>query len=435
MGHSISLRNDLESGESFKDRLEQFQCFSQIGLFNLNGRIMLAHDRKALPSNQLNMIILHKTRMAGRQLQQLMLYKLPWVLVRTEMLEAKRDSVGTIDSGRSEDCHLRKEAHLLSFFEGVDSFPQILCDTQIFRDYVSKSSHSDTAKSDLLRGVRNVRHHIGLDEANIGRIVREMLDRIREFHDKGFIHCNISLESFHYGVYPRHKGRLFLVNYSHAQRFLSDNPNFKGVTCGQKLRPVSLNDSFFASPFILQQWSPSRADDLISISYLIIYLWKGYLPWDPERLLELKREKAEQLFASRTTSYDLEELSGVNKALNNEIEFIKHLTFYTTETSLSIKEVFNKLVQLTPAELKSKIDQNEFAQICLKKCREKAYSRLAEIAQTDDEHRVARDRLRYIKQRRQLFSVLIDVTNRIMDRDLINLSVGALTELTAKEIV
>ncbi|PAA84232.1 hypothetical protein BOX15_Mlig011427g1 [Macrostomum lignano] len=242
MGHSISLRNDLESGESFKDRLEQFQCFSQIGLFNLNGRIMLAHDRKALPSNQLNMIILHKTRMAGRQLQQLMLYKLPWVLVRTEMLEAKRDSVGTIDSGRSEDCHLRKEAHLLSFFEGVDSFPQILCDTtqrhsgceyavlvttlvgpsleQIFRDYVSKSSHSDTAKSDLLRGVRNVRHHIGLDEANIGRIVREMLDRIREFHDKGFIHCNISLESFHYGVYPRHKGRLFLVNYSHAQRFV-----------------------------------------------------------------------------------------------------------------------------------------------------------------------------------------------------------------------
>jgi len=108
-----------------------------------------------------------------------------------------------------------------------------------------------------------------------------MLSRVRELHAAGVIHGDIKAENF---VYCNTLQRLFLVDLGLASRCRARQtsvPCFSGTLA-------------FASISAHLHRSLSRRDDLVSLAYVLLFLWRGGdLPWF-EKNVSLKQMTPEQ---------------------------------------------------------------------------------------------------------------------------------------------
>jgi len=94
-------------------------------------------------------------------------------------------------------------------------------------------------------------------------------------HSKGYVHRDLRLEHFIYGSGKKSK-ILYLSGFNLSKKYLrvdnrhmpyKDNKsNFTGIA-----RFTSLNSHFGIEP--------SRRDDIESLIYCLIYMLKGFLPW------------------------------------------------------------------------------------------------------------------------------------------------------------
>ena len=162
---------------------------------------------------------------------------------------------------------LEKEAYILYYLKGpglpeIKSFGRIknyniLVETllgrslyQIFNDCQKKFTIKDVCM-------------IGL----------QMIERIEYVHSKNYIHRDIKPHNFLVSL--KNEGQIYIIDFGLSKKYKSDRGNHVKFNITKHLTGTPR----FCSINSMRGVEQSRRDDLESLSYLILYFCKGYLPW------------------------------------------------------------------------------------------------------------------------------------------------------------
>lgn len=113
----------------------------------------------------------------------------------------------------------------------------------------------------------------------------QVLRLIKMLHDNGFIHRDIKPENFLLGLGDKSK-QIHLIDFGFCKQFKKS-----GVHILNKKTSNLIGSPTFASVYAHDFNELSRRDDLISIGYMLLYLYQGGLSWQ----LEINMEKMKTL--------------------------------------------------------------------------------------------------------------------------------------------
>jgi serine/threonine protein kinase len=113
------------------------------------------------------------------------------------------------------------------------------------------------------------------------QIAYKLIEILENLHDKGYVHRDLKPENILLGRKPT-DNPIYLIDYGLSRRY-------KNSQTGQHSlyrEGVGFKGNLvFASKYSLVGVTPSRRDDLESLSYLLIYLCKAELPWFQSKLI------------------------------------------------------------------------------------------------------------------------------------------------------
>ena len=180
----------------------------------------------------------------------------------------------------------------------------------------------------------------------------EMIERLETLHKNSILHRDIKPNNFIWGNYSRKKkskknfNNIFLIDFGLSCFYIIKNQHYELSTGNSfigTLRYASINTH--------KGIRESRRDDLESVMYVLIYLFKGCLPWQgikaktkPERQILIKEKKL---------SVTTEELcKGLPKEFIYMINNIKDLRFEEKPNYELFKYNFKKILNSLEKENK-----------------------------------------------------------------------------------
>ncbi len=166
----------------------------------------------------------------------------------------------------------------------------------------------------------------------------KMIDTIKYIHSCGYIHRDIKPDNFVIGY--EDKKKLYCIDFGLAKRFMRRN--------GEHI-PYSQDRRFcgtarYASIAAHNNTEQGRKDDLESIAYILIYLYKGKLPWqgikhkDKKERYRLIGEKKEKLS---------EEIlcEGMPREFCVFLKYVRSMDFHEKPHYSALRKMFSKLYE------------------------------------------------------------------------------------------
>ena len=163
----------------------------------------------------------------------------------------------------------------------------------------------------------------------------QIIDRLVFIHSKNIIHLDIKPSNFLIG--KQDKNVIYMIDFGFAKKFRSSRTgkhikyakakNFKG-------------NLKFSSVNTMEGISPCRRDDLESLGYMLIYLYKKQLPW--ENLSFKSKEEISQKIYERKKLITMKELcKDMPKEMTEFMNYIKSLKFEEEPKYFYLKELLN----------------------------------------------------------------------------------------------
>ena len=103
----------------------------------------------------------------------------------------------------------------------------------------------------------------------------QILDRLEYIHSKKFIYNDIKPENFLIGI--NDPNVIYIIDFGLCQKYRSSKT---GKHIMPRLTGKISGTLKYLSPNVVEGKEPSRRDDLISLGYMLIYLYKKSLPWE-----------------------------------------------------------------------------------------------------------------------------------------------------------
>lgn len=104
-------------------------------------------------------------------------------------------------------------------------------------------------------------------------IMSEAIKIFKNIHKCNIYHCDVKPSNF---IFNNTENKIYLIDFSIAQRKTSNNKSMIGTPK-------------FCSYYCHEHIPYSCRDDLISLGYLLIYFYYGYLPWQKNKLCALNK--------------------------------------------------------------------------------------------------------------------------------------------------
>jgi serine/threonine protein kinase len=164
----------------------------------------------------------------------------------------------------------------------------------------------------------------------------QMIDIIRYIHSRGYIHRDIKPDNFVIGYNTKHK--LYCIDFGLAKRYINKNGDHISYCENKKFCGTARYASIAAHKNVEQ----SRKDDLESIAYILIYLYKGKLPWQGVRNKD-KRERYRLIGEKKEKCTEEELCDGMPKQFYVFLKYIRNLDFDEKPHYSALKNMFVKL--------------------------------------------------------------------------------------------
>lgn len=166
----------------------------------------------------------------------------------------------------------------------------------------------------------------------------QMIDIIKHIHSCGFLHRDIKPDNFVLGHTDLKK--LYCVDFGLAKRYLKKN--------GEHI-PFSENKRFcgtarYASTAAHKQVEQGRKDDLEAIGYILIYMFKGKLPWQG---IKHKDKKVRYLLIGEKKMKCTEEelCEGMPKQFCVFLKYVRNMDFDEKPHYSALRNMFVKLYE------------------------------------------------------------------------------------------
>lgn len=181
---------------------------------------------------------------------------------------------------------LHYEFKLLQHLQGLPQIPKI-------EEYGETKTHNFLSMQYLGQSIIN--YHI-LCKKKFGTVTTclfaiQALQVLENVHGYGIIHRDLKPENF---LFEEKSQRVYLIDFGLSKRYLDDTGMHIPLKAGKKFRGTLR----YASLNMHNGLENSRRDDLESLGYVLIYLIKGFLPWQLKGIGNKNRD----MFVMRTKS-------------------------------------------------------------------------------------------------------------------------------------
>jgi serine/threonine protein kinase len=166
----------------------------------------------------------------------------------------------------------------------------------------------------------------------------QMLDVIRYIHSFGYIHRDIKPDNFVVG--HDNEDDLYCIDFGLAKRYVDSTGNHIPFSKSRRF----VGTARYASLAAHEGLELSRRDDLESIGYILVYLFKGRLPWQGIRHKDKrKRYKLIEEMKRKETAESL--CKDMPREFLIYLKYVKTLDFDEKPHYTSLKNMFAKLLE------------------------------------------------------------------------------------------
>ena len=149
----------------------------------------------------------------------------------------------------------------------------------------------------------------------------QVLNRIEELHNLGYIHRDIKPDNFLIGT-GKKKSRIFLIDFGLSKTYLDTEQNHVEYRTDRNFTGSFRYSSIRNHKGIEQ----SRRDDLESIGYMLIFFLKGKLPWQGLRG-STKSKRSENIFNTKNSTSLSELCKGIPREFHLYMKYCRVLRF------------------------------------------------------------------------------------------------------------
>lgn len=182
-----------------------------------------------------------------------------------------------------------------------------------------------------------IRIHNRLELDTVILLAVKMVDILRHVHSYGYIHRDLKPDNFATGF--ENVGKIYCLDFGLAKKYIKRNGNHIDYSEDKKFVGTARYASINAHKGIEQ----SRRDDLESLGYILVYLYKGKLPWQGIKHADKKKRYAAiRKMKEQTTVETLCE--GMPNEFLKFFYYIKSLDFDEKPHYSALKKMFNNLL-------------------------------------------------------------------------------------------
>jgi serine/threonine protein kinase len=167
-------------------------------------------------------------------------------------------------------------------------------------------------------------------------LATSMLDIIKHVHNCGFLHRDIKPDNFVVGYDDQSK--LYCIDFGLSKKYIKKNGEHVEFSNSRKF----CGTARYASIAAHKHQEQSRKDDLESIGYMLVYMYKGKLPWQGIRHKE-KKEKYRLIGQKKSSITDEDLCSGMPKEFVVFLKYVRNLDFDEKPHYSALKKMFVNL--------------------------------------------------------------------------------------------
>jgi serine/threonine protein kinase len=164
----------------------------------------------------------------------------------------------------------------------------------------------------------------------------QMIELMRYIHERGFIHRDIKPDNF---VIDKDTGKkLYCIDFGLAKKYVKRNEDHIPFKKGSKF----CGTARYASIAAHKGHEQSRKDDLEAVGYLLIYLFRGKLPWQNLKHKE-KKERYRMILEKKESISDEELCEQLPREFLVYFKHVKTLDFDEKPRYQALINMFKKL--------------------------------------------------------------------------------------------
>lgn len=168
----------------------------------------------------------------------------------------------------------------------------------------------------------------------------QLITRLEDIHSKNFLHRDVKPNNFLIGT-GQNASTVFAIDFGLAKKYIDRNTNLHiPYREGKKLTGTAR----YASIYTHLGCEQSRRDDFECLGYLIVYLLKGFLPW--EGLSGQNKEEKYKKILEKKIATSVEELcENIPEEIKVYINYIRALRFEEKPDYMYLKHLFNQIFE------------------------------------------------------------------------------------------